>query len=104
MPGVCPNSWQTYGCEWSIGYLWRWTSSLERLDLIVLALMLARIVFVVARVSYRYRLARRAGPVDPSSGAFQRARRKLAAELSIWVGGLKSIAFTAPYLGLAGRC
>jgi biopolymer transport protein ExbB/TolQ len=104
MPGVCPNAWQTYGCESSIGYLWRWTSLLERVDLIVLALMLAHVVVVVARVSYRYRSARHPGPADTSSEAFQRARRKLAAELSIGLGGLKSIAFTAPYLGLAGTC
>jgi biopolymer transport protein ExbB/TolQ/biopolymer transport protein ExbD len=103
MPGVCPNSWQTYGCEWTIGYLWRWANLLERLDLIVLAVMLAHVVVVVARVSYRYRLARHAA-IDTASEAFQGARRKLAAELSIEVGSLKSIAFTAPYLGLAGTC
>jgi len=104
MTGDCLNSWQTYGCDWSIGYLWRSTKLFERLDLIVLALMLAHIVIVVARVSYRYRLARRTKAIDTASEASQRARRKLAAELSIGVGSLKSIAFTAPYLGLAGTC
>jgi biopolymer transport protein ExbD len=33
-----------------------------------------------------------------------RSRRKLAADLSIGVGSLKSIASTAPYLGLVGTC
>jgi biopolymer transport protein ExbD len=77
---------------------------LQRLDVIVLALMLAHIVVVVARVSYSYRLARRAGLIDTAARAFQRDRRKLVAALSIKVGTLKSIALVAPYLGLSGTC
>jgi biopolymer transport protein ExbB/TolQ len=69
-----------------------------RLDVIVLALMLAYVVVVVTRVSYRYHLARCAREIDSAS------RRKFAAVLSIDVGSLKSIASTAPYLGLAGTC
>jgi hypothetical protein len=60
-------------------------------------------VAVVARVSYRYS-ARRAEPVDAASDEFRRARNKLIAELSLSVQGLKSVAATAPYLGLVGTC
>ena len=104
MPGGCSNSWQTLGYELTIRYLWRWTNLLERVDLIVLALMLAHVVVVVAHVSYRYRLARHTEATDIVSEVFQRARRKLAAGLSIEAGSLNSIAFAAPYLGLAGTC
>ena len=96
--------WQPYGCEWTIGYLWLWTSLLERLDLTLLALMLAYIVVVVVRVSYRCHVARRPGTIGTANGAFPRARGKLTVELGIEVGSLKSIALTAPYLGLAGTC
>ena len=90
--------------EWSIGYLWRWTNSWERLVLAVLALMLAHIALVVTRVSYRCHSARRTQGVDTASREFHRSRRKMLAQLSLWVGSLKSIALTAPYLGLAGTC
>ena len=86
MRGVCLNSWQPDGCEWTVGYLWRWMNWVVRLDVIVLALMLAHIVVVVARVSYSYRLARRVEAIDTASRAFQRGRRKLVADLSIKVG------------------
>jgi biopolymer transport protein ExbD len=69
-----------------------------RLDVIVLALMLAYVVVVVTHVSYRCRSARRMGEIDNASS------RKLAVDLSIEVGSLKSIACTAPYIGLAGTC
>lgn len=77
---------------------------LQRLDVILLALMFAHIVVVVIRVSYCYRLARHAEASDIGSKAFQRSRRKLVADLSIKVGTLNSIALVAPYLGLAGTC
>lgn len=104
MPGLCPNSWQTYGCEWSIGYLWHWMSWLGRVDVVVLALMLTHIVVVVGRVCYRYHLVRRSQVVDTNSQAFQGNRRKLAIDLSVWVGSLKSIPSIAPLLGLVGTC
>ena len=90
--------WQPGGCEWTIGYLWRWMSSFERRDVIVLALMLVYLFAVVIHVCRRLYLARRALGVASAS------KRKLAAVLSIEVGSLKSIAFTAPYLGLVGTC
>lgn len=90
--------WEPGGCEWTIRYLWRWMSSFGHLDVIVLALMLVYVFAVVIYVSYRYYLARRAQGFDSAS------RRTLAAVLGIEAGGLKSIALTAPYLGLVGTC
>ncbi|MGA2005612.1 MAG: MotA/TolQ/ExbB proton channel family protein [Terriglobales bacterium] len=87
-----------------MGYLWRWMNWIPRLDVIVLALMLAYVVVVVVHVSYRCHLAGREREIDNASPVFQRTRRKLAADLSVNVGNVRSIAFTAPYLGLAGTC
>ena len=98
MPGDCSSSWQEYGCEWSIAFLWRRTGLLERLVLIVLGLMLARIVLIVIRVSYL--LAIRAGSTVTTRGA----RGELAAELCGKLRRLRSIFSTAPYLGLLGTC
>ena len=98
MNGVCLNSWEPYGCEWTVKYLWRWMNWITRLDVIVLALMLAYAVVVVIHVSYRCHVARRERGIDSPS------RSKLAAVLSIELGRLKGIASTAPYLGLAATC
>ena len=98
MRGVCLNSWEPSGCEWTVGYLWRWMNWIMRLDVIVLELMLAYVVVVVIYASYRCHLARRERGINSAS------RSKLAAVLSIQLGGLKGIASAAPYLGLAGTC
>ena len=98
MRGVCLNGWQPDGCEWTAPYLWRWMSWIVRLDVIVLALMFAGVAIVVIRISCRSYSARRRKEVDNASS------RKLAAVLSIELGGLKAIASGAPYLGLAGTC
>ena len=95
MPGACLNP---YGCEWGIRYLWRWMNWIGRSDVYLLALLLAYSVAAFLRVSWRYCVARRASGID-SPG-----RRKLVADPSTAVSSLKSIAFTAPYLGLAGTC
>jgi hypothetical protein len=76
MNGVCLNSWQPGGCEWSVGYLWRWMNGIVRLDVIVLALMLAGVAVVVTRISYRNLVARLDIQIDTTS------KRKLAAVLS----------------------
>jgi biopolymer transport protein ExbD len=73
-------------------------SSYGRLDVILLALMLAYVFAVVLYVSCRCYLARRARGIDKTS------RRTLAATLNIHAGNLKSIALTAPYLGFVGTC
>jgi biopolymer transport protein ExbD len=73
-------------------------SSFGRLDVIVLALMLVCLLAVAIHVCCRYYLARRARGVDSAS------KRTLAGVMSIEVGSLKSIALTAPYLGLVGTC
>jgi biopolymer transport protein ExbD len=99
IPDDC-NWWQTGGCEWSIRYLWRWMSWIGHLDVIVLALMLTYAVAVTIHVFCRYHLARRARGTDTDG----RSCRKLAADLSIEVGSLKSISSIAPFLGLAGTC
>jgi biopolymer transport protein ExbD len=90
--------WQSGGCEWTIRYVWRWLSSFGCLDVVLLALMLVYVFAVVIHVSCRYYLARRARGID-SAG-----KRTLASVLNIEVGNLKSIAVTAPYLGLVGTC
>jgi biopolymer transport protein ExbD len=90
--------WQPGGCEWTIRYLWRWMSSFGRLDVILLALMLIYIFTVVIYVYCRYYLARPAGWIASTRTGHSRPA------LNIELGGLKSIAITAPYLGLAGTC
>ena len=104
MPEPCPNPWFFGRCESTIEYLWRWTDPWERWVLYALALMLAYVVSVVVRTSYRCYSARRTEPADVSGDELQRARTKLIAELSLRVGGLKSVAAAAPYLGLVGAC
>jgi|ERR1700722_434887 len=99
MPVVCPNYWQSYGCEWSITYLWRWMNWSARADVFVLALMLVCTFVVALRASYRYHLLRSEHGIDADS----RRRAKLA-DLSIEVGSLRSIASIAPLLGLGGTC
>ena len=61
MPGACLNP---YGCEWGIGYLWRWMNWIGRGDVYVLALLLAYSVAVFLRASWRYCVARRAREID----------------------------------------
>jgi biopolymer transport protein ExbD len=90
--------WQPGGCEWTIRFLWRWMSSFGRVDVTVLALMLVYLFAVVIHVLWRYYLARRVQGID-SVGL-----RTLAAVLNIEMGSLKSVAITAPYLGLVGTC
>jgi biopolymer transport protein ExbD len=104
MPEVCSNPRQPYECGWTIGYWWRWADFFSRLDVIVLGLMVVYIVVVFARVSYRCRSAQHGEPLDTDDHALQRTRRKLVADLNIWVGGIKSIAQTAPFVGLVGTC
>jgi biopolymer transport protein ExbB len=154
MSGVCFNP---YGCEWTVGYLWRSMNQFGRLDVIELGLMLAYTLVVVGLGSYRYHIARHqtrafardatrafergafdevisiaaqnprspvatmvaAGvtafamaplqftlseAIDAAGRAFQRSQRMFAANLSIGLGTLKSIAYTAPFLGLVGTC
>ncbi len=98
MNGVCLNSWQTHGCEWSVGYVWRWMNWILRLDVIVLALMLAYVLVVVTRVAYLHYLARREMGIDNANG------KNLIAVLRTGAVSLKSIALAAPYVGLAGTC
>ncbi len=71
---------------------------LRRLDVIVLALMLVRVIAIVGHAAYRYHSIRRSPATDTNS------RRVVAAELSQRLYTLRSIAHTAPFFGLAGSC
>ncbi len=157
MAGVCTSPWQTYDCEWGLGYLWRRMDWLGRADLIVLALMLLCVIVSLSCALYRCLLARRqtanfmreadsalrsgafevasrlaerngsspvaamvASWVDTvasdsksftlsestgvASRAFWRSQRNLTAQFILGIGTLQSIAYTAPFLGLAGAC
>ena len=75
--------WQPDGCEWTVRYLWHSMSSVARLDVIVLALMLVHLFAVVIHVYYRYCLARRVQRIDSADS------KKLVAVLNIKVGSLK---------------
>ena len=77
MPETCLNP---YGCEWGVGYLWRWMNWLGRLDVIALALLLIYTLTIVIHAAYQFRIARRAGEIDSVS------RRKLVAELNVKMG------------------
>jgi biopolymer transport protein ExbD len=96
MPGDCSNSWQPFGCGWSIGYLWHSTFLMERLVLLLLALMLAGTVLIGVRFSYL--LAKRPKVTETTS----HTRSKLTAELCLKLRSLRSTSSTAPYLGLLG--
>src|SRR5207244_3994217 len=65
-------------------------------------------VFVVVRFSRRYYLARRESrallPDSNSVRTSQPGHKRLVAELSRGVATLKAIAWSAPFLGLAGTC
>jgi MotA/TolQ/ExbB proton channel family protein len=71
---------------------------LRRLDVIVLALMLDCVIAIVGYAAYRYHSIRRSPAADTNS------RKMFAAELSLRLYTLRSIAHTAPFLGLAGSC
>jgi biopolymer transport protein ExbD len=101
MSRVCLIAWQTQGQEWSVVYLWGRLDWISRLDVFVLGLMLAFVVIVVGRGSYRcHKACRECRALD----RVRHARGTLTADLSRGASTLRSIAFTAPYLGLAGTC
>ncbi len=95
MPGDCVNP---FGCEWGIGYLWRWMNWISRADVYLLALLFVYSAVAFIRVSRNYSLVRRGHEIDSA------VRKNLTADLSTAANNLKSIASIAPYLGLAGTC
>jgi MotA/TolQ/ExbB proton channel family len=95
---ACTSRWQTYGCECGIPCLWQSMGLLRRIDIIVLALMLARVIAIVCHAAYQYHSIRRSPATDTNS------QKMFAAELSLRLHALRSIAQTAPFLGLAGSC
>jgi biopolymer transport protein ExbD len=90
--------WEPGGCEWTIRFLWNWMSSFGRFDVIVLAVILVYLFVVAIHISCRYYLVRRAPTI------YQASWNALIASLKMEVGSLRSIAHTAPYLGLLGTC
>lgn len=104
MPGACLNPWQTGAHGWSIGCVWSSLDWIERGIFIAMALMLAYTVFVLIRFSRRYYSDRRESRalIADSRLAFERAQRRLVADLSVGLRTLKAIASAAPFLGLAG--
>jgi len=106
MPGAGSNLSPTYGYDGIIGEMWEASDLVECLIFIALVLMLGYTAFVVIRFSCRYNLGRRkfCALVRGSIGANQIGHKTLVAELSRGVKTLKSIAATAPFLGLAGTC
>jgi len=88
-------SWQTDDLDWNVFYLWNRLDWILRIDILILAAMLAYVAVVFGRDSYRYREA----PREPAAYA-----RALIVDLNRSVRILRSIATTAPYLGLAGAC
>lgn len=99
MSGDCYNP---YGCDWSVGNLWGGMDWLVRLDMVVLALMLAYTLVVVSRTSYLLHSGRRQRP-DFERRCAARSRN-LGADLRPELGILKAIASTAPFLGSFGTC
>ena len=95
---ACTSSWQTYGCECGIPCLWQSMGLLRRLDVMVLAFMLARVIAILGRAAYRYHSIRRSPATDTN------IRKVVAAELTLRLYTLRSIAHTAPFFGLAGSC
>jgi biopolymer transport protein ExbD len=95
MLGVCVTPWQPYGQEWSVGFLWGCLDWISRLDILVLAALLAYVIIVVGRSSYHCRQA----PCESRTHV-----AALTADLSRRVRTLQSISYAAPYLGLAGTC
>jgi len=97
MPGACLNP---YGCGWNIAYLWRWMNWFGRIDMVVLALMLAYVVVVGINASSRYYLVRRRLRTDAAGQSL----KGLATDLRIKARTLQAVASIAPFLGLAGTC
>jgi hypothetical protein len=89
------TSWQTYGPEWNVFYLWHRLDWILRLDVLVLAVMLAYVAIVFSSDSYYHREARLESGVHLPAPIVDLNRRARI---------LQSIATAAPYLGLAGTC
>ncbi len=85
--------------------MWRVSDLVECLIFVGLALMLAHAAFVTARFFRRYFLARESFvSFSGSAPASERSKKSLVADLSRGLRTLQSIAFAAPFLGLAGTC
>ena len=102
MPIDCSNSWQAYWCDWTVGHLWRSSDLIERFIFVTLAFMLAYTVVVFGRFCRRYFAARR--ECQSNLILSEGHKRKIVVNLAAEITTLRSIASTAPFLGLAGTC
>ncbi len=94
---------QTSGYELPIAEMWRVSDLVECLIFLALGLMLVYTAFVTVRFFRRYSRAHCQPYSDPPDFALGSERKEdLIAELSRGVETLRSIAFAAPLLGLAG--
>lgn len=86
--------------------MWRASDLVECLIFIGLALMLVYTVFVTVRFFRRYFLARRTAFIlfADFTASSEQSKKNSVADLSRGVRTLQSIAFAAPFLGLAGTC
>ena len=80
MPGSCPIPWETYACDWGIGYLWPWMNWLGHLDIAILALMLARVVVIVMRSSHDRAVVQHAEPDISRELEVQGSLRRVVAD------------------------
>jgi biopolymer transport protein ExbD len=86
--------------------MWRASDLVECLIFIGLALMLAYTAFITVRFFRRYFLAHRTPFVlfADCTTSSEQSKKNFVADLSCGLRTLQSIAFAAPFLGLAGTC
>lgn len=66
--------------------------------------MLACVIVIASRAIFRLRSARRFAATNTDDLALRRSQRMFAADLSLSINSLKSIAYAAPFLGFVGTC
>ena len=86
------------GTEWGIGYLWHRLDWLVHIDVAALGLLLVYTFSIVIHIFWCHQLGRYDGEINTAT------KKRFAADLNSQVATLKSIATTAPYLGLMGTC
>jgi hypothetical protein len=99
IPDGC-DLWPPYRCGWNLFEIWRWMSFFQRLDVVVLALLLGYVIVAFIYVTHRIRST----SASATQNDGQARRMASAADVSVWVRTLESIARVAPFFGLAGVC
>jgi biopolymer transport protein ExbD len=88
--------WPAAGIEERLLYLWRWTSLLGRLDVVLLALLLTYVIWAIVSASRKLNVLARTPSIDT------KAYRAACADVHGQAKHLDLIACIAPYLGLMG--